>query len=267
MDEVTTGSLLKRVFMFLEDGNWQSADEYCERILDMEPENPRAYLGKLLAEMRAHTLEELGAANRSFENSPNYKKLIRFGDADLTGAVTAHLDAAKENSRTASGKRSKRLVAVLCAACAILAVVFAVYSLNRKPTWEQLIEYREDMSLKERMRFAGKCGFERAEITGGGEDYVLIQYGDWYGGMYEEKLCLYLNDSAENYSAEVKAARREIRNLCGKPAKEDVFESWLAGDFAYEWYDYPGGYIKFTTQTDGDRSGIMIYLYPGARIP
>ena len=105
MDEVTTGSLLKRVFMFLEDGNWQSADEYCERILDMEPENPRAYLGKLLAEMRAHTLEELGAANRSFENSPNYKKLIRFGDADLTGAVTAHLDAAKENSRTASGKR------------------------------------------------------------------------------------------------------------------------------------------------------------------
>lgn len=24
--------LLKRAFMFLEDGNWESADEYCEKV-------------------------------------------------------------------------------------------------------------------------------------------------------------------------------------------------------------------------------------------
>ena len=40
--------LLKRAFMFLEDGDWESADEYCERVLDQDPENAMAYLGKLM---------------------------------------------------------------------------------------------------------------------------------------------------------------------------------------------------------------------------
>ena len=41
--------LLKRAFMFLEDGNWQEADAYCEKVLDQDPENAQAYLGKLMA--------------------------------------------------------------------------------------------------------------------------------------------------------------------------------------------------------------------------
>ena len=43
--------LLKRAFMFLEDGNFDGADEYCERVLDQDPENAQAYLGKLMAEL------------------------------------------------------------------------------------------------------------------------------------------------------------------------------------------------------------------------
>ncbi len=38
-----TEPLLKRAFMFLEDGNWSEADEYCEKVLDIEPENAKAY--------------------------------------------------------------------------------------------------------------------------------------------------------------------------------------------------------------------------------
>ena len=40
--------LLKRAFMFLEDGDFQSADEYCEKVLDNDPECAEAYLGKLM---------------------------------------------------------------------------------------------------------------------------------------------------------------------------------------------------------------------------
>ena len=36
--------LLKRAFMFLEDGDWKSAEEYCEKVLDIDPENAEAYL-------------------------------------------------------------------------------------------------------------------------------------------------------------------------------------------------------------------------------
>ena len=42
--------LLKRGFMFLVDGEWVSANEYCEKVLDMDPECAEAYLGKLMAE-------------------------------------------------------------------------------------------------------------------------------------------------------------------------------------------------------------------------
>ena len=44
--------LLERVWMFLKDGEWQKADEYCERVLDMEPKNAQAYIGKLMASQR-----------------------------------------------------------------------------------------------------------------------------------------------------------------------------------------------------------------------
>ena len=40
----TVESLLKRIEMFLEDGDWDSADEYCEKVLDITPENAQAYV-------------------------------------------------------------------------------------------------------------------------------------------------------------------------------------------------------------------------------
>lgn len=47
----STAPLLKRAFMFLEDGDFGSANEYCEKVLDIDPENAEAYLGKLMAEL------------------------------------------------------------------------------------------------------------------------------------------------------------------------------------------------------------------------
>ena len=52
-------TLLKRVDIFLEDGNWVAANEYCEKILDIDPENADAYLGKLMTELNVHNREAL----------------------------------------------------------------------------------------------------------------------------------------------------------------------------------------------------------------
>lgn len=48
-----------RAFMFLEDGNFDEADEYCEKVLDIDPENAQAYLGKLMAELRVETQDRI----------------------------------------------------------------------------------------------------------------------------------------------------------------------------------------------------------------
>ena len=78
-----TAPLLERAFMFLEDGDWQSADEYCEKVLDIEPKNAQAYLGKLMADLQVRKTDDLIMCNIPFENNPNCQKVLRFGDDPL----------------------------------------------------------------------------------------------------------------------------------------------------------------------------------------
>ena len=54
---INTAPLLKRAFMFLEDRDWESADEYCEKVLDIDPECADAYLCKTLIEEECESLE------------------------------------------------------------------------------------------------------------------------------------------------------------------------------------------------------------------
>ncbi len=75
--------LLKRAYMFLEDGDWQSADEYCEKVLDIEPECAEAYLGKLMVECKCRNRADLGKGFAPLENCSNYSKVIRFADEAL----------------------------------------------------------------------------------------------------------------------------------------------------------------------------------------
>lgn len=85
--------LLKRAFMFLEDENWDEADAYCEKVLDIEPENAQAYLGKLLAERQITKPENLKNDSELFSFSANYKKAMRFGDDELKEKLQAALDS------------------------------------------------------------------------------------------------------------------------------------------------------------------------------
>lgn len=73
-------SFLKRVFMFLEDGDWSSANLYCEKVLDIDPECAQAYFGKLLAELHIHKEENLPDVKKDISKSVNYRKAHRFGD-------------------------------------------------------------------------------------------------------------------------------------------------------------------------------------------
>ena len=108
--------LLKRAFMFLEDGEWNSADEYCEKVLDIDPENAMAYVGKLLLELRISNQEELREQKLSFENSNNYKKAVRFADDELKNTLMGYVEyinLRNENMRLeATYYQAKKMMAV-----------------------------------------------------------------------------------------------------------------------------------------------------------
>jgi alpha-tubulin suppressor-like RCC1 family protein len=52
-------SLMKRGKLALEDSNWKQADEYFDKVLDIDPEYAPAYIGKLCAELKVQKEERL----------------------------------------------------------------------------------------------------------------------------------------------------------------------------------------------------------------
>jgi Tfp pilus assembly protein PilF len=97
-----TAPLLERAFMFLEDGDWNSANEYCEKVLDNDPKNAQAYLGKLMAEQRVKKQDKLKDCDTPFDNSNNYQKAVRFADDKLKAALAGyieHINTRNENAR------------------------------------------------------------------------------------------------------------------------------------------------------------------------
>jgi tetratricopeptide (TPR) repeat protein len=86
----STEALLKRAFLFLEDGDWESADEYCEKALDADSENARAYIVKLMIEFEVQLQEDLRYTDIELDNV-NYKKALRFADADLKEMLAGYV--------------------------------------------------------------------------------------------------------------------------------------------------------------------------------
>ena len=82
----TVDSLLKRAFMFLEDGDFTRADEFCEQVLNIDPENARAYLGKLMVDFKVKKQNDLCKLTRRFTDNINYQKAYRFADEKLKAA-------------------------------------------------------------------------------------------------------------------------------------------------------------------------------------
>ena len=76
-------SILQRCFICLEDGDWEDAKRCFDQVLNIDPQNGKAYLGMLLADIKVKTLEELINKDVYFETNSNYKKLLRFAPEEI----------------------------------------------------------------------------------------------------------------------------------------------------------------------------------------
>jgi len=125
-------ALLKRAFMCLEDGEWDRADEFCEQVLNIDPECAQAYLGKLMAQLRVHKYDELKACTEPFAESNHYRKAVRFADDKLREELSAFSDRTSERRKAKEAARRKFrnilliLTAVSCVAVALVMVLSKV---------------------------------------------------------------------------------------------------------------------------------------------
>ena len=102
-DNSKVRALIERAFLFLEDEEWESADEYCEKILDLEPQNAMAYLGKLCVELEICGIDGLSYEDDDFEDYLNFKKAVRFADDELKARIDCILN--KRDERLADERR------------------------------------------------------------------------------------------------------------------------------------------------------------------
>ncbi len=90
----STEALLKRGYFFLEDGAFGSANEYFDKVLDAEPEEARAYVGKVLAGLQRKNLDEIADCFAQLHDSKDLVRAIRFS----SGQEKAQLEAVKERA-------------------------------------------------------------------------------------------------------------------------------------------------------------------------
>ena len=82
--------------------------------MNTEPENPNAYIYKLLIEFSCHTVDELADLTTSIASSKNYAKVLRFGTEEHKSIIeqaetTIQEKIRAEKERLDAEKRQKEL--------------------------------------------------------------------------------------------------------------------------------------------------------------
>ena len=111
MENVSMGpnvhSLLERVEIFLEDKKWGSAEEYCNKVLDIEPKNAMAYVYLTCINNVKCSIKELSDMEEKFEDSDSFKKARRFADEHTKPRIDEILESAQKyrNDKTKEGRK------------------------------------------------------------------------------------------------------------------------------------------------------------------
>ena len=107
MPAQSSEALLKRAHIFLEDGNFNSADEYFEKVLDQNPEEARAYWGKLMVERQVRYDEKLADETNPLENSGNFKRAVNYAGPELSNKYLACNRTILERNKAEAKKRQQ----------------------------------------------------------------------------------------------------------------------------------------------------------------
>ena len=159
--------LLKRVSIFLQDKEWDSANEYCERVLDMDPENGEAYFYKLMADLNVSDDKELknycDKAENSLSKNKNYNKVLKFGDESLVKKAKDYNEIAENHIAFENVKQKMNSVKNLSLILSHVAFENAKQKMNSAKTPKEYRQVAELFSRLNQKDWAEKC-LNEAEI-------------------------------------------------------------------------------------------------------
>lgn len=101
-------TLLQRAAIFLEDQDWNSANIYCEKVLDVVPTNSTAYLYKLLAEARVSSEDSLQYFHTPLDKMKAYKNAVRYANESTSSKLIKWNQTIKDRLDKEEAERRER---------------------------------------------------------------------------------------------------------------------------------------------------------------
>ena len=112
-----TVPLLRRAFICLEGGNWKKADELLEQVLNINPESPRAYVGKLMVHYKINNEALISSSNMPIDELDDYKNAIRFAEPEYRTELENYnrliLDRIESSQRESEYQKAKGLMTTI----------------------------------------------------------------------------------------------------------------------------------------------------------
>ena len=84
--------LLERGFACLQTDDWSGAARCFEQVLELQPGNPQAHMGKLMAELHARNVDELKNCDHRFDNRISYQNALPHLDPAQKAALEDCVD-------------------------------------------------------------------------------------------------------------------------------------------------------------------------------
>ena len=75
-------NLMKRVYLYLEDEDFEKASEYIDKVLDVDAEYAPAYVAQILVENKLTKEADLTTLRVSIDDDPTWKKALRFANEE-----------------------------------------------------------------------------------------------------------------------------------------------------------------------------------------
>ena len=95
--EANLRALLKRAELYLEDGEYERADQYYERVLAEDGNNAEAFLGKMMISLRVKTREDLVNCESPIESNEYYIKILEVGSPSFVAKIREYAATIREN--------------------------------------------------------------------------------------------------------------------------------------------------------------------------
>ena len=106
--------LITRARIFLENGEWDNANEYCEKTLDLDPVNTDAYLIKLLSQAKVKSVDRLSGSTVPLDSYSSYRMAVKYADkkvsaelVQINSEVSARIAEENERKRRLEAEREQ----------------------------------------------------------------------------------------------------------------------------------------------------------------